>query len=94
MDQQELDGPSLNRLHDLAKAEAERLLRQAMRDFGSEVVDDFWRGANALWQRGQTTAQRSAARLRARLARRPLARGRARGAAAHRLPGDQPHPAA
>lgn len=66
----ELDGPTLNRLHDQAKMEAERLRREAIRDFGSEAVDDFWRGANALWQRGQATAQRSASRLRARLARR------------------------
>ncbi|MDD5028848.1 MAG: hypothetical protein PHH58_04990 [Rhodoferax sp.] len=69
MDQHELDGPSLNCLHDLAKVEAERLRRQAMRDFGDEAVDDFWRGANAIWQRGQATAQRNAARFQARLAR-------------------------
>lgn len=66
MDRQELNGPSLNRLHDLAKAEAERLR--------NEAVDDFWRGANAVWQRGQTTAQRSASRLQARLARRAQGR--------------------
>ncbi|TXT40913.1 MAG: hypothetical protein FD135_815 [Comamonadaceae bacterium] len=57
-----LDAVNQHRLHDLAKAEAERLR--------NEAVDDFWRGANALWQRGQTTAQRSASRLQARLARR------------------------
>ena len=62
MDRHELDGPTLNRLHDLAKTEAVRLHREA--------VDDFWRGANTLWQRGQTSAQRSASRLQARLARR------------------------
>jgi hypothetical protein len=62
------------RLHDLAKAEAERLHRQAMRDFGHEVVDDFWRGADAVYQRcleaSHTLAERSATRLQARLARR------------------------
>lgn len=66
MDRPELNGPCLNRLHDLAKAEAERLR--------SEAVDDFWRGANALWQRGQSTAQRSASHLQARLARRAQGR--------------------
>ena len=65
-----LDTATQHRLHDLAKAEAQRLRRQAMCDFGSEAVDDFWRGANALWQHGQTAAQRSAARLQVRLARR------------------------
>jgi hypothetical protein len=70
----ELDGPTLNRLHDQAKMEAQRLRQQAVRDFGSETVDDFWRGANAIWQRGQATAQSSAVRLRARLARRALSR--------------------
>jgi len=62
------------RLHDLAKAGAERLRRQAMRDFGHEVVDDFWRGADAVYQRclevSHTLAERSATRLQARLARR------------------------
>ena len=66
----ELNGPTLNRLHDQAKMEAQRLRREAIRDFGSEAVDDFWRGANVIWQRGQATAQRSASRLQARLARR------------------------
>lgn len=59
-----------HRLHDLAKAQAEWLRSEAMRDFGTEAVDDFWRGANAIWQRSQVAAQRSAARLQARLARR------------------------
>ena len=53
------------RLHDLAMAEAIRLRHEA--------VDDFWRGADAVWQRGlqraQTSVSRSAARLKARLAR-------------------------
>lgn len=61
-------------LHDLAIAEAERLRSQAMRDFGHEVVDDFWRGADAVYQRcleaSHTLAERSATRLQARLARR------------------------
>lgn len=65
-----LNATTQHRLHDLAKAEAERLRRAAMCDFGSEAVDDFWRGANAIWQRGQATAQRSASRLQARLTRR------------------------
>lgn len=70
----ELDGPTVNRLHDQAKAEAQHLRREALRDFGSEAVEDFWRGANAIWQRGQATAQRSATRLQARLARRAQSR--------------------
>jgi hypothetical protein len=61
------------RLHDLAKVEAQRLRREALQHVGGEAVDDFWRGANAVWQRslqtGQTVAERSAARLQARLAR-------------------------
>jgi hypothetical protein len=61
-------------LHDLAKAEAERLRRQAMRDVGSQAADDFWRGADAVYQRcleaSHTLAERSATRLQARLARR------------------------
>ncbi|MDP2678187.1 MAG: hypothetical protein Q8O85_05615 [Rhodoferax sp.] len=70
-----MNNPALNtatqhRLHDLAKAEAERLRRQAIHDFANETVDEFWRGADAIWQRGQTTAERSATRLHARLARR------------------------
>jgi hypothetical protein len=65
-------------LHDLAKAEAERLRRQAMHDFGHEVVDDFWRGADVVYrhclQASHTLAERGAARLQARLARRALDR--------------------
>ena len=50
------------RLHDLAKAEATRLR--------AEAIDDFWRGADAVWRRSLgAMAQRSAARLRARLVR-------------------------
>ncbi|MDO8449349.1 MAG: hypothetical protein Q7T10_11155 [Rhodoferax sp.] len=60
------DAVTLARLHDEAKAEAVRLRREA--------IDDFWRGANAVWQRcvetGQATAERSAARWKARLIRR------------------------
>lgn len=72
------DAATLHRLHDLAKAEAQRLRLQAMRDFGRDAVDDFWRGADAVFQRcldaNPTSAERSATRLQARLARR--ARGR------------------
>jgi len=61
-------------LIDQAKAEASRLRTEAIRQFGDEALGDFWRGANAVWQRsllsGQGLAQRSAARLRARLQRR------------------------
>lgn len=68
------DTPTQNRVHDLAKAEAMRLRNEAMQHFGDEIVDDFWRGADAVWQRsqqtGQALAERSAARLAARLARR------------------------
>ncbi len=68
------DAATQHRLHDLAKAEAERLRCEAMRDFGNEVVDDFWRGADAVYQRclesSHTLAERSADRLQARLARR------------------------
>ena len=57
---------ALAHLHDQARREARRLRREA--------VDDFWRGADAVWQRslagGQALAQRSAIRLKARLARR------------------------
>lgn len=57
---------NLDRIHDLAKAEAARLRREA--------VDDLWRGADAIWQRSLQTvraiAERSVARLKARLARR------------------------
>lgn len=57
---------ALAHLHDQARREARRLRREA--------VDDFWRGADAVWQRslagGQALALRSASRLKARLARR------------------------
>lgn len=57
---------ALAHLHDQARREARRLRREA--------VDDFWRGADAVWQRslagGQALALRSATRLQARLARR------------------------
>ncbi len=57
---------TLAHLHDQARHEASRLRREA--------VDDFWRGADAVWQRSlagsQALAQRSASRLQARLARR------------------------
>jgi len=59
------DAATLVRLHDQARAEASRLR--------SEAVDEFWRGADAVWQRGLQTGQaaleRSATRLQARLAR-------------------------
>lgn len=61
-------------VRDLAKAEAERLRRQAMHDFGNQAADDFWRGADAVYQRcleaSHTLAERSATRLQARLTRR------------------------
>lgn len=67
------DAATQARLHDLAKAEAVRLRREAVQNFGREAADDFWRGADAVWQRslqtGQALAERSAARLNARLAR-------------------------
>jgi len=59
------DATTQARLHELAKAEAIRLRNQA--------VDDFWRGADAVFHRslktGQAAVERSAARLKARLAR-------------------------
>lgn len=68
-----LDATTQARMHDLAKAEAQRLRGEAMQHFGGEVVDDFWRGTDAVWQRslqtGQAMVERSAARLTARLAR-------------------------
>ena len=36
----------------------------------AQAIDDFWRSADAVWQRSQDIAQRSASRLQARLARR------------------------
>ena len=59
------------RLHDEARAAAVRLRQQAM--------DDFWRGADAAYQRGlnrgSALVARSAQRLQARLVRHRLARG-------------------
>lgn len=64
------DAAIQDRLHDQAKADAMRLR--------SEAVDDFWRGADAVWQRsllsGQALAERSAARLKSRLARHARSR--------------------
>ena len=69
------DAATLARLHDEAKAEASRLR--------SEAVDEFWRGADAVWQRGlhsgEALAQRSATRLRASLARHARSRNKATG---------------
>lgn len=70
MNHDAFEASTQHQLHDLAKAEAQRLRDQAMRDFGRASMDDFWRGANAVWQRGQATAKRSATRLQVRLARR------------------------
>lgn len=56
------ESTALAQLHDQAKREALRLRREA--------IDDFWRSADAVWQRSQDLAQRSASRLQARLARR------------------------
>jgi hypothetical protein len=67
------DAATLARLHDQAKTEASRLR--------GEAVDEFWRGADAIWQRGlhggEALAQRSAARLRASLARHARSRNTA-----------------
>ena len=64
------DAALQDRLHDQAKADALRLR--------SEAVDDFWRGADAVWQRslrsGQALAERSAARLKSSLARHARSR--------------------
>jgi len=70
MNHDAFEASTQHQLHELAKTEAQRLRDQAMRDFGRVSMDDFWRGANAVWQRGQATARRSATRLQARLARR------------------------
>ena len=64
---------ALNQAHDLAKHQAQRLRDDAVAQFGRELAEDFWRGGNAVWQRGLDalhSSQRSAARLRARLERR------------------------
>lgn len=55
------ESTALAQIHDQAKREAMRLRREAL--------DDFWRGTDAIWQRSQDLAQRSADRLKARLAR-------------------------
>ncbi len=72
------DGTTQHRLHDLAKVEAERLRRQALRDFGHAVAGDFWRGADVVCQRcleaSYTLAARSASHLQAWLARRASGR--------------------
>lgn len=51
----------LDRLHEAARIEAERLRRAALAD--------FWRGADALLSDSMVRARRSAARLAARLTR-------------------------
>lgn len=60
------ENTTLVRLRAQARHEASRLRREA--------VDDFWRGADAIWERGLSSAQRqvqrSATRLNARLDRR------------------------
>jgi hypothetical protein len=65
---------TLNRLHDLAKVDAQHLRRAAMREFGNDLFDDFWRGADLVYQRcleaSQRLAERSATRLQSRLNRR------------------------
>lgn len=65
-----LDNAALARMHDQALERAQ-CLRQ-------EAIDDFWRGADAVWQRslltGAAGARRAAQRLQARLARRAQAR--------------------
>jgi hypothetical protein len=74
MKHQAFDTSTQHRLHDLAKAEAQRLRHEAMRDFGNQAADDFWRGADAVYQRcleaSHCLVERSASRLQARLARR------------------------
>ena len=57
---------NLNRIHDLARCQADALRREA--------TDDFWRAANGLLTMGADRFRRSAQRLADRLARR--ARGR------------------
>ena len=80
------DAATQARLHDLAKTEAVRLRREAIQNFGGDAMDDFWRGADAVWQRmlqaGQAARERSAARLQSRLARHARNRGAAAQAAA------------
>lgn len=59
-DRRHLDDLDALRVH--ARAEAERLRREA--------IDDFWRGANHLLEDAAQAGLRSAARLGARLRRR------------------------
>lgn len=59
------DPLALQRLHDAARIEAERLRREA--------IDDFWRGGSVLLDTAATQARRAADRLRTRLARRRAA---------------------
>lgn len=69
------------RLMAAARARARTLRSQAIRDFGTQTWADFWRGADAVWQRmqpGQAAGQapiRSATRLQNRLARHRALRG-------------------
>ncbi len=69
------------RLMDAARAQASHLRSAAIRDFGTQTWADFWRGADAVWQRmqpGQAAGQattRSATRLQTRLARHQALRG-------------------
>lgn len=56
-----LKAAELDRLHQAARIEAERLRREA--------IDDFWRGSNALLSNTMVSARRSAQRLAARLTR-------------------------
>lgn len=62
-------------LHDQARRRAQVLRREA--------VDDFWRGADAVWSAGLATARRSAQRLAHSLARH----GRTRQATSSKLEG-------
>ena len=55
----------LNRMHDLALRRAHALRQEAM--------DDFWRGADAMWAATVASTCRSAQRLAHRLARRARA---------------------
>lgn len=41
------------RLMDAARAQASHLRSAAIRDFGTQTWADFWRGADAVWQRMQ-----------------------------------------
>ena len=53
--------PDLAALHDEALRRAQELRREA--------VDDFWRGADAVWSAGLATARRRAQRLAHSLSR-------------------------